>query len=123
MTSASTSQAGAEPVPKYFRIKQAILERVASGTWAPGAMIPSEVELCREFSVSRTTARKAVSDLAHEGRLVCRWRLACLDAEGFHGRGEIARTQEALVVGIDEGSKWSGGGGLGGEVFVAEGWG
>jgi len=70
MTSASTSRAGAEPVPKYFRIKQAILERVASGTWAPGAMIPSEVELCREFSVSRTTARKAVSDLAHEGRLV-----------------------------------------------------
>jgi GntR family transcriptional regulator len=58
------------PMPKYFRIKQAVIERIASGAWTPGAMIPSEVELCREFGVSRTTARKAVSDLAHEGRLV-----------------------------------------------------
>jgi GntR family transcriptional regulator len=61
---------GGEPVPKYFRIKRAVLERIASGTWVPGAVIPSEVELCREFGVSRTTARKAVSDLAHEGRLL-----------------------------------------------------
>ena len=36
-------------MPKYFRIKQAVLERIASGAWTPGAMIPSEVELCREF--------------------------------------------------------------------------
>ena len=61
---------GEQPVPKYFRIKQAVLERIASGAWAPGAVIPSEVELCREFGVSRTTARKAVSDLAYEGRLL-----------------------------------------------------
>ena len=57
-------------MPKYFRIKQTVLERIARGAWTPGAMIPSEVELCREFGVSRTTARKAVSDLAYEGRLV-----------------------------------------------------
>src|SRR5919199_1570900 len=61
---------GEEPVPKYFRIKQAVLERIASGAWPLGALIPSEVELCREFGVSRTTVRKAVSDLAYEGRLV-----------------------------------------------------
>jgi len=68
---ADTSPAvGGQPVPKYFRIKQAVLERIAGGTWGPGAMIPSEVELCREFGVSRTTARKAVADLAYEGRLV-----------------------------------------------------
>lgn len=60
----------AEPVPKYFRIKQAVLERIGSGAWPIGGLIPSEVELCREFGVSRTTVRKAVSDLAYEGRLV-----------------------------------------------------
>ena len=59
----------APPVPKYFRVKQALLEHIANGTWAPGALIPSEVELCREFAVSRTTVRKAVSDLAYEGRV------------------------------------------------------
>ena len=69
-TTDASSTVGAEPVPKYFRIMQAVLERIASGAWAPGAMIPSEVELCREFGVSRTTARKAVADLAHEGRLL-----------------------------------------------------
>ena len=57
-------------MPKYFRIKQAVLERIASGAWTPGAMIPSEVELCRDSASAGTTARKAVSDLAHEGRLV-----------------------------------------------------
>lgn len=69
-TADTTPTVGREPVPKYFRIKQAVLERIASGAWAPGAVIPSEVELCREFGVSRTTARKAVADLAYDGRLV-----------------------------------------------------
>jgi GntR family transcriptional regulator len=69
-TPETSTAVGGEPVPKYFRIKQAILERITSGAWAPGALIPSEVELCREFGVSRTTARKAVSDLAYDGRLV-----------------------------------------------------
>jgi GntR family transcriptional regulator len=57
------------PIPKYFRVKQAMLEQLAQGTWAPGAVIPSETELCQRFAVSRTTVRKAVSDLANEGRL------------------------------------------------------
>jgi GntR family transcriptional regulator len=58
------------PVPKYFSVKQAVLTLIANGSLAPGALIPSEVELCRQFAVSRTTVRKAVSDLAHAGRVV-----------------------------------------------------
>jgi DNA-binding transcriptional regulator YhcF (GntR family) len=58
------------PLPKYFRVKQTVLTQIADGSLAPGALIPSEVELCRQFAVSRTTVRKAVSDLAYEGRLV-----------------------------------------------------
>jgi GntR family transcriptional regulator len=57
------------PLPKYHRVKEALQERLAAGTWAPGALIPSEPELCREFGVSRITVRKAVGDLVHEGRL------------------------------------------------------
>lgn len=64
------SVAGAEtPIPKYFRVKEALLANIASGAWPPGARIASEPELCREFGVSRTTVRKAVSDLVHDGRL------------------------------------------------------
>jgi GntR family transcriptional regulator len=58
------------PPLKYFRVKQAVLTQIANGSLAPGALIPSEVELCRQFAVSRTTVRKAMSDLAYEGRLV-----------------------------------------------------
>jgi GntR family transcriptional regulator len=58
------------PLPKYFRVRQALLDQIAGRQWPPGTLIPSEVELCRQFGVSRTTVRKAVSDLAYEGRLV-----------------------------------------------------
>lgn len=57
------------PVPKYYRVKQALLERIGSGTLPPGALVPSEPELCREFGVSRITVRKAIGDLVHEGKL------------------------------------------------------
>jgi GntR family transcriptional regulator len=63
------SSGGEPPVPKYFRVKQALLDWISSGTLAPGALVPSETELCERFAVSRTTVRKAVSDLAYEGRL------------------------------------------------------
>jgi GntR family transcriptional regulator len=55
--------------PKYSYVKEAILSRIRSGTWTPGMLIPSELELGREFGVSRITIRRAISDLVHEGKL------------------------------------------------------
>jgi GntR family transcriptional regulator len=43
--------------------------RIADGSWLPGDRIPSERELCREFSLSRTTARRVIGDLVHAGVL------------------------------------------------------
>jgi len=63
------TRADVGPVPKYHRIKEVMLGRMADGSWATGAAIPSEPELCQEFGVSRITVRKAVGDLAHDGRL------------------------------------------------------
>ncbi len=57
------------PVPKYHRVKEAIIGKIAAGTLTPGALLPSEPELCQEFDVSRITVRKAIGDLVHEGRL------------------------------------------------------
>lgn len=56
-------------VPKYHRVKEALLSRIGDGTWPPGTLIPSEPELCQEFAVSRITVRKAVGDLVHAGKL------------------------------------------------------
>jgi GntR family transcriptional regulator len=57
------------PVPKYHRVKEAVLARIADGTWPPGSLLPAEPDLCRQFGVSRITVRKAISDLVHEGKI------------------------------------------------------
>lgn len=57
------------PVPKYFQLKEAILEKIAKGTWTIDGPIPPEPELCNEFEVSRITVRRAISELVHEGKL------------------------------------------------------
>lgn len=57
------------PVPKYFRVKEALLDHIADGMCRLDTPLPSEAELCEQFGVSRITVRKAISDLVHEGRL------------------------------------------------------
>jgi GntR family transcriptional regulator len=57
------------PVPKYHRVKEVVLARIADGTWPPGTLLPPEPELCQEFGVSRITIRKAIGDLVHEGKI------------------------------------------------------
>lgn len=56
-------------VPKYYRVKEVLQERILDGTWTVDTLIPSEPELCQEFGVSRITVRRAISDLIHEGKL------------------------------------------------------
>ncbi len=52
-------------LPRYREIEQALRARIAS--LKPGDPLPSDAALCREFGVSRMTARNAVQRLAQEG--------------------------------------------------------
>ena len=52
-------------LPRYREIEQALRERIA--TLKPGDPLPSDADLCREFGVSRMTARNAMQRLAEEG--------------------------------------------------------
>lgn len=63
------SQAPGHPgrVPKYYRIKQRLLQMTDERT--PGAPMPAERLLAVEFRTSRTTVRKALQELVSEGRL------------------------------------------------------
>lgn len=54
-------------VPKYFRIQQQLFENIRSGIWQPNDMIPSELELCQQFGVSRGTIRRALDELSRQG--------------------------------------------------------
>jgi len=47
-------------------------ELIANGTFAPGDKLPSENELIRRYSVSRTVVREAISGLRADGILVTR---------------------------------------------------
>ena len=51
--------------PRYREIEQALRARIA--TLRPGQRLPSDADLCAEFSVSRMTARHAMAQLAEEG--------------------------------------------------------
>ena len=55
------------PIPFYFQLKKLLEELIASGRWTPGDRLPSEPAICRQFSVSRTTVRQALSALESEG--------------------------------------------------------
>ena len=55
-------------VPKYYRIKEAILELIAD--LPPGSTVPTERELAGRFDTSRTTVRQAIAELVVDGKLV-----------------------------------------------------
>ncbi|MCK1992943.1 GntR family transcriptional regulator [Peribacillus muralis] len=56
-------------IPLYFQLKEILLETIESGTWLPGDMIPSEIQLQQEYSISRNTVKKALEELVQEGML------------------------------------------------------
>lgn len=57
------------PIPLYYQIKARLLEAIESGQLKPGDRVPSERELTTQFSVSRMTARQALSELETQGYL------------------------------------------------------
>jgi len=59
---------GAEP--KYMTISRHLRNAIQAGAYPPGAKLPSESELCRDYGVQRDTARRALSLLVQEGLIV-----------------------------------------------------
>jgi GntR family transcriptional regulator len=56
--------------PLYLAVRDGLLQRIQSGSWAPGQLIPSEGAIAREFGVSPGTARMGVAALATENVVV-----------------------------------------------------
>jgi GntR family transcriptional regulator len=57
-------------VPRYFEIEQSLRARLVA--LQPGDPFPSDADLCKEFGVSRMTARHAIERLKAEGLVVRR---------------------------------------------------
>jgi DNA-binding GntR family transcriptional regulator len=66
--------------PKYAQVMRAIQDRIESGEYGPGDMLPSETQLVRELGVGRTTVVRALQTLAMQGWI-----------EREHGRGSFVK--------------------------------
>jgi GntR family transcriptional regulator len=55
------------PVPYYEQLFGILRDRILAGEISPEERLPSELELCREFGLSRATVRQTLSKLESEG--------------------------------------------------------
>ncbi len=53
--------------PKYGQLVYALQQRIESGEFAPGSLLPSEHQLSREYQVSRPTVVRALQILRQQG--------------------------------------------------------
>jgi GntR family transcriptional regulator len=53
--------------PLYAQVRETLIERIKTGVWKPGQLLPNEFEIAAEFNVSQGTARKAIDTLAADG--------------------------------------------------------
>ncbi|MEA3322423.1 MAG: GntR family transcriptional regulator [Bacillota bacterium] len=69
----------------YLQIKETLIQRIQEKIWLPNKLIPTEQELMKEFEVSRTTIRQAISMMVQDGLL-----------ERQQGRGTIVKSQQLV---------------------------
>lgn len=55
------------PVPLYYQLRQILEEAI--GHLTPGEAVPSELDLCKMFDLSRPTVRQAINELVQDGLL------------------------------------------------------
>jgi GntR family transcriptional regulator len=75
-----TRDTGDGTVPRYAQVAERLREQIACGRLAEGQRLGGELELAREWGVSRITIRNALALLKREGLIVTR-----------HGRGSFVR--------------------------------
>ncbi len=51
-------------------VAESLAEKIGSGALSPGAQLPTEAELCKEYDVSRTVVREAVARLRSDGMII-----------------------------------------------------
>lgn len=55
------------PIPFYFQLTKLLTGEIETGRWNVGERLPSELAICEQFGVSRTTVRQALAALESEG--------------------------------------------------------
>jgi len=71
---------------RYRQIYSVLKERIQQGIYPVDAYLPSEHELCNTYSITRTTARRALDELLKEGFI-----------EKEHGRGSRVKERRQTL--------------------------
>ena len=56
--------------PLYAQVRERLMRRLVDGEWSPGMLLPSEIELARQLSVSQGTVRKALDSMTADNLLL-----------------------------------------------------
>lgn len=56
-----------ERIPYYLQLKSFLEEKIVKDELRPGDKLPSEAEICEEFSISRTVVRQALREMGYAG--------------------------------------------------------
>lgn len=71
----------------YRILQDDLLQDIENGTYDVGTMLPTQMELCEKYGVSRMTVREALKELIHRGYI-----------ESVPGRGTVVCRRPAMQV-------------------------
>lgn len=59
------------PIPLYYQIQKILRDKIISHQLPIGSQLPTEMALCKQFDVSRSTVRQALKLLENSGLIKC----------------------------------------------------
>ncbi len=95
---------GQGPPPRHIEIARELRAAIASGSLAVGTVLPTELELCSQYGVSRHTVRIAIADLAGAGLVTRRKRFGTVvqAAQPVRSyRQTVASVDDLVQYGVD----------------------
>ena len=82
----TTPRSSIASTPRYQRVADDLTKRIGTGKYQVGEYLPTEMELCRQYGISRHTVREALRQLRDAGLISRRRRI---------GTEVVARTPKA----------------------------
>lgn len=88
-----------EHLPRYHKVKQALLEKIKRNRYSPEEPFLTTREVCERFGVSTTTAVRAIEELVREGYLIRQRGRGTFVAERTEGEEQKVASIESRTIG------------------------
>lgn len=95
-------------IPLYYQLENILREKIVSGHFESGTRIPTELDLIKQYNVSRITVRQALQTLAEEGLIERRQGSGTYVSERKSAKRKFSETihltsslDELMALGVD----------------------